>query len=274
MLARTSFGDPDLHLYRYQTVPDRWDDIELPEDIREPGLAAFGSSLILFARNDQAGSLSEMPDSAFESRPHSDWLLDIPNDEWTRLSDSPLGAGFYRQYLASGDDLYLFDHKLTRSPGSREEGPSYLRGARLRGEQWATLPEPDSIGAPPDLVSGDLLIAPALGCADGGGDYGRCIPFGAVFDTATDTWSELPNAPRRGYKHVQWSGGLSADHLTLGTPGHPALDATTGDWFTVPALDEDRNTERSMAAAGPYGFAFGGARSAREMLKDAWIWQP
>jgi hypothetical protein len=147
----------------------------------------------------------------------------------------------------------------------------------LRGQQWEILPGADSIGYfAPVLISGRRLIAPVLGCADGGqvNGYGRCIPFGAVFDTETDTWHELPNAPGRGLKYFDSSGGVSDNDLVLVRTGRPALDAATNEWFVVPLLDADPNTQRSLRATGPYGFGFGGASATGELLKDSWIWKP
>jgi hypothetical protein len=61
----------------------------------------------------------------------------------------------------------------------------------------------------------------------------------------------------------------------LNLTGRPALDAATNEWFIVPPLDaEGAYTQRPLRAAGPYGFAFGGAKGFDEMLKDAWIWTP
>lgn len=249
-------------LLQYRSSLDRWDAVELPANLTGIAMAAAGSNVLVYDRTDERGSTG-------------DWLFNTTTTQWTQLPEDPLGPSFNRQYVALGDDLYLFAKALTASPGGAS-GPSYLRAARLRGQQWSLLPAADSIGAAPDLIAGKRLIAPILGCADGGrtNGYGRCIPYGAVFDTATDTWQALPNAPGRGIKYFESSGGFSDSDLTLRMTGRPALDAMTNEWFLLPLLDADRNTQRSLRATGPYGFAFGGASSTGEFLKDAWIWKP
>jgi hypothetical protein len=262
VFARTNFTTPYI-LLRYRTAQDQWQEVPLPPGTAGSGIASFRNSIVLHAsQTDQNGVAV-------------DWLLDTVTHQWTQLPAAPLGPGFDRKYVAFGEDLYLFDHALVPSPGGAS-GPSYLRAARLRGQQWQLLPIADSIGTAPSLVSGQRLIAPALGCADGGqvNNYGRCIPFGAVFDTTTDTWRELPNAPGRGLKDFKSSGGFTDSALVLLETGHPALDANTNAWSIVPVLDTDTNTQRSMAGVGPYGFAFGGVSASGQLLKDSWIWRP
>ena len=109
-------------------------------------------------------------------------------------------------------------------PGGAD-GPSYTRAARYEGGAWTALPIADTIGASPALVDGHRLIAPVLDCADGGevNSYGRCIPFGAVFDTTANEWSELPNAPRKSPKGTSSYGGVSGTDLVAGSTHGPVL---------------------------------------------------
>lgn len=266
VLAWTSYTERSIRLLRYQSTSDSWNEFNLPEILTTADIIAFGDDLILYTSTD-------------EVEPATDWHLDTATGEWTQIADDPLSPGFGRQYVAVDDDLYLFDHEIVPSPGG-VSGPSYLRAARLREQQWALLPTADSIGSAPSLIAGGLLFAPELGCADGGNTngYDRCIPYGAVFDTTTDTWWELPNAPERGTKHVMSSGGLGDNGLVLSQSGYPALNATNNDWFIVPQLDSDGTIQRQVQAAGPYGFAFGGASFANggagKLLNEAWIWRP
>ena len=261
VFAQTSYTSP-LRLLRYRSTQDRWDELDPPVNPTGMSIAAFGSDIVLYPYEDKTGSTP-------------DWLFDSATNQWSQLPDSPLGPAFSRQYVALGHDLYLFDHALTPSPGGAD-GPSYLRAARFRAQQWKLLPVADSIGSAPDLIAGRRLIAPALGCADGGtvNGYGRCVPYGAVFDTETDTWQALPNAPGLGLKYFESAGGFSESDFKLRKTGLPTLDATTDQWFLFPQLDADLNTQRSLRATGPYGFAFGGANATGVLLKDAWIWKP
>jgi hypothetical protein len=262
-IGQTTLMSPSpVRLLRYRSTQDRWDEFESP--VSSAGaMAAFGNNLVLYHTQDATGSTP-------------DWLFDSVTTQWTQLPADPLGPGDRRQYVALGTDLYLFERALTSSSGAAN-GP-YLRAARLRGQQWTLLPVTDSVGSAPSLLAGRRLIAPYLGCAEGGtanGD-GRCIPYGGIFDTDTDTWQQLSNAPGLGLTFLSSSGGLSDNDLELFSPGHPALDVTTNAWFMVPLLDADIYTQRSasMDATGPYGFAFGGVSGNHEFLKGSWIWKP
>lgn len=265
-LSYTSFLERSIRLLRYQSTLDIWDELNLPEPMLNADLVALGTDVIFFARSEEDG-------------PTTDWRLNTLTGEWESLPDDPLSPGFGRQFVAYNDDLYLFDHELVPSPGGAS-GPSYLRAAKFHRQLWSVLPTANSIGFGEILVADSRLIAPMLGCADGGSTngYGRCIAFGAVLDTTTDTWKELPNAPERSSKHAISSGGLSEDSLVLSQAGYPALDATSNEWFTVPKLNKDRISRRTAKAAGPYGFSFGGYAYPNSgngvLLNEAWIWIP
>ena len=133
----------------------------------------------------------------------------------------------------NGEALFLFDKALVESPGGAD-GPSYTRAARYEDGAWTVLPTADTIGPGPALVDRHRLIAPVLGCADGGevNGYGRCIPHGAVFDTTANEWGELPNAPGKGRKGVSSYGGVSGIDLVAGSTRGPFFDAATDEWLT------------------------------------------
>ena len=149
---------------------------------------------------------------------------------------------------------------------------------------WRELPTGETLGFWGVISDVDRIVAPALGCADGGevDNYGRCIPYGAVFNTQTGTWGELPDAPFRGDMDVQSSGAFTADKVLLTSLGHHMLDLTTNSWLRMPDIDDKNDgatVDRTFAGAGPYGFAFGGARfekddSTGRLLGDAWLWTP
>ena len=261
--------DEPFQLLRYQANEDRWQEIELPDSLAAPWISAFGSNLLLYSYSDELGS-------------GRDWLFDTSAAAWEPMPEDPLGMGFSRQYVAHDRDLYLFDKKIVPSPGGAD-GPAYWRVARYRNEQWEVLPTADSIGfVAPILVSDNRLISPELGCADGGSTngYGRCIAYGGVFNTLSDSWDELPNAPGRGIKHINSSGGLSAEHLVLiYRAGGPAFDATNDQWFIFPTLDSDPAGYWRYHAVGKNGFVFGGIHlnedtGSIELLNDGWIWKP
>jgi hypothetical protein len=267
--ARTSNrgGFENFHLYRYRSPQDTWDEFTLPDNPKLFDIEAFGSQLLLYNRED---SLSEP----------SDWLLDPSTGEWMRLPADPLEPSGFRKYLVHGSDLYLFTRYVIDLSGPYDDY-AIVRAARWRNSQWTVLPDPPSqpeVGISiPTLVAGDRLIAPSLNCDTGDfTPHERCIPYGTVFDTRTDTWQDLPNAPGGSLRFFPSGGGLSESDLVIGQLGSPALDAIADAWFLVPRLDayDELDMKPSMGGVGPYGFAYGGGKAPGQMVGDSWIWKP
>jgi hypothetical protein len=179
--------------------------------------------------------------------------------------------------------LYLFAKDIAPSPGGAS-GPAVVNVAELRDGRWSEGPTGNTIGFWEVISDGDRIVAPQMGCADGGevNNYGRCIPFGAVFDTRTGTWSELPPASREANQGVS-GGALGQDRLLLTRLGHQVLNLSTDTWFQIPEIDErddNATVKRTFAGAGPYGFAFGGdgAPGSRSTFSESptptmWAWR-
>lgn len=265
LLTWSDFGPEGPSLLQYGPEQDAWTIHPLPVSANVYQIEATDSAIVLYQSTHEVGH-------------GSDYLFDPVAGTWAELARSPVGAGFDRELIWSGEALYLFDRELVPSPGGAS-GPSLVRAARwdIRGS-WEELPTGETLGHGRWLVDGERLILPSLGCADGGAthNYGRCIPFGAVFDTTTDQWSELPNAPRRGDKAATSSGAIGAKRAVITIAGYPMFDAATDTWFEMPALDADGF--REVATAGRYGFTFGGVEfdsstSRGALLDDGWIWR-
>ena len=238
----------------------------------------IGSELrtVLYRRTDEAG-------------PAPDWVFDPAEQSWSELPDDPLGPSFGRSMVWNGETLFLFGKALVESPGGAD-GPSYTRAARYEDGAWTALPTADTIGPAPALVDRHRLIAPVLGCADGGktNNYGRCIPFGAVFDTTANEWGELPNAPGKGRKDVSAYGGVSGTDLVAGSTSGPFFDATTDEWFDLAPLDSETDPSssdvenqtfvtRRAASVGDAIVVVGGAKFGPDggaLLADAYMWTP
>lgn len=268
--ARTSnrggFSD-DFHLYRYRSPQDAWDEFTVPVNSSLIDLEAFGSQLLLYNREDRLTA-------------PSDWLLDPSTGEWTQLPADPLDPSDSRTYLVHGTDLYLFTRYRIDLPGPYDDYV-VVRAARWRDGQWTVLPDPPQqpeVGIDvPSLIAGERLIAPNLNCDTGDlTPHERCIPYGTVFDTRTDTWHDLPDAPGGNLRFFTSGGALSTSELVLGRPGAPALDATIDEWFLVPRLAayEEFVMTPSMGGMGPYGFAYGGGNALGQLVGDSWIWKP
>ncbi|HEY0963709.1 MAG TPA: hypothetical protein VGE69_15270 [Pseudomonadales bacterium] len=267
VFAMTSPRGGPFHLYRYRSPLDAWDEFALPEHSVLSDIEAVGDKLLLYAREDKYAVAY-------------DWLLDPATGQWTRLPADPLETSTTRTYVVHGTDLYLFKRYFIDLPGVLDDR-FVVRAARWRNGQWSVLPEPPSqpevgLGIP-TLVAGSRLIAPSLNCDTGDlTPHERCIPYGSVFDTETDTWHDLPAAPGGGLQFYPSGGGLSASQVVIGQLGRPALDATTDEWYVVPRLEayDDLVMKPSMGGVGPYGFAYGGGNALGQIVGDSWIWKP
>ncbi len=261
-------GERQTTLLRYRSDADTWTAHDVPSAATGGRLVATDAEMVVYPESDEHG---ETPDLRFS-----------PDDgSWAQLPADPLSPSFDRTYAFDGEDLYLFAKEVTPSPGGAS-GPALIQAAVLHDDTWAHLGSGEVLGAWDLIVDEDRIVAPMLGCADGGAtnNYGRCIPEGGVFDTTTRTWRALPNAPRD--RNARSSGAVTDNQLLLTGLGNPMLDLTTDTWFDMPDIDradDSVTTQRSLAAAGPYGFAFGGARfdpenSRGTLLAEAWLWTP
>ena len=266
-------------LVAFDVSDDVWKQIGLPEETaghRSWSIVATGDAVVLYATTDENGTAP-------------DWMYDPAAESWSEMPDDPIGGAFDRSMVWNGGALFLFGKALVESPGGAD-GPSYTRAARYRHGAWTALPTADTIGPGPTLVDRHRLIAPVLGCADGGdnNNYGRCIPYGAVFDTTADAWGELPNAPGEGRKDIWSYGGVSGTDLVAGSTHGPFFDAAADEWFDLPPLDPETDTSssdtdnwtvvtRRAASVGDAMVVVGGARFTPDgaaLLSDAYIWTP
>jgi hypothetical protein len=265
-----------LVLLRYRSADDAWDASTTPEGTPPSALVATPAGVVVHPTTEERGE-------------HPDLRYDPATGAWSTLPPDPIGPTFDRTMVAVGDDLYLFGREVTASPGGAS-GPALVHAAVLHEGAWRTLPTGDVLSSSVPIVDGTRIVFPELGCADGGevDGYGRCIPFGGVFDTATATWQPLPPGAGEGPRGSRAAGAWSSDRVLVTGPGEPMLDLRTDLWSTLPPVAEgdegdegdDRPvTARRIVGAGPYALAFGGARfgAARpdgELLGDAHLWIP
>lgn len=247
-----SDAEPTL-LLRYRAAADTWESVDVPTATPISGLLATDDRIVVYSGSDERGEVADLS-------------FDPDLGTWSEMPADPLSPSFDRHYAWDGEKLHLFAKDITPSPGG-ESGPSVTRAAVLhQNGTWEQLPTgTDTLGFWASITHRGRLVAPQLGCADGGevNNYGRCIPYGGVFDNTSQTWKPLPNTPFVGQRDVQSAGAFTADEVLLTAHRGHMLDLTTDTWIELPAIDgdaQDRTIQRTLAGAGRYGFAFGGAR--------------
>ena len=266
--------DDARSLMSYDVGADRWAGIESPDDIAPYGaqsIAAVGDGLVLYSTTDEFGA-------------SPDWQFNPSDGTWHELPDDPIGPSFDRTMVWNGVALYLFGKALVPQPDG-DDGPAFVRAARLRDGGWTDLGASDSIGPAPTLVAGSRLIAPVLGCTDGGqvNNFGRCIPYGSVLDTAADAWGALPRiVTPAGTDEVSFGGWSDSDMVGGSHNGGLFLDAQNDQWVVLPALDPVTDpsspnfVERQVVAIGDALMVVGGTArdSGQRIINDAYLWAP
>ncbi|MEQ8717691.1 MAG: hypothetical protein RIE08_08775 [Acidimicrobiales bacterium] len=252
-------------LLRYSLGADAWTTLDAPSGIDVAwALVATDTMLVAYSTTDEVG-------------PVADFVFDLATQTWAELPDDPMGPAYDRHMVWDGSQIYLFDKALVEQPGGAD-GPSLTRSSRLdvASGTWERLADSDMLTTGPWLVEGTRLINATLGCADGGqvNNYGRCVPNGGVYDTATDTWSDLPNAPIQGQKDAVSSGAVGPLSVQIHSTGLPAFDAVTDQWFTM--ADSGPGTGRRVTSVGAAAFIYSGTRAgdgSTDIVDDAWIWR-
>ncbi len=173
-------------LLDYDAARDRWATTKVPSSPTHGlWLTADGSRLVLASGSDERG---EKPDR----------VLDTRTAKWSVLPDDPFALSFDRMITATDEGLVL-TAKAIDAHGNPAE-PGLVRAALLPrwSDRWRKLPTSDQIGGWRWAWTGERLVDPTLGGANGGkvNGYGRTIPYGGALDPATGTWSRLPDAPR------------------------------------------------------------------------------
>jgi hypothetical protein len=255
---------------RYRPDVDRWDQLPAPaRDLAWYQLAAAGGSVIVYAGSAESGPLP-------------DFVFDPTVDQWRELPVDPLAPSFDRTMVAVGDDLFLFTHDLVANPGS--ERPSLTRVARfdLGVGEWELRADSEILGSAPWFVEDGVLVNPRLGAADGGqvNNWGRSYPEGGVYDSTTDSWSELPNRPAD--VDVGGEGVIGRTHALFTDADGLVLDWTTAEWITIPRLPDATDSyeanpfNRTVVTVGTDLYVFGGEvwkDGAGALLDAGYIWR-
>ena len=226
-------------------------------------LIATGDRLVAYHGSQELGVA---PDLAY----------DPLTDTWTELPLDPLAPAFGRQVVWADGALILFGNELVPNPGSEE--PAVVLAARLDLEDgtWQRYPDSEVLGGPWQWT-GDRLVNPAIGGADGGqaNNWGRFYPNGGVLNPARGEWSELPHPPGGPGEF----GGFTAagDGWAVSADGW-ALHVASGTWVELrrPAAGA-AETGQAAVWADDRLFVLGGSRIVNErfeLVGGGWSWVP
>ena len=249
----------------YTPGNEAWVELDPPPIGRESwlNLVPAGDLLVAYHGSQEAGVA---PDLAY----------DPAKDSWMELPLDPLTPAFDRQMVWVDGALVLLGNELVPNPGS--EAPAVVLAARLDLESgtWQRYADSEVLGDPWQWT-GDRLVNPAIGGADGGqvNNWGRSFPNGGILNPGTGEWSELPDTPDGpgDFGGITAAGGgwaVSADGW--------AFHVASGTWVEMRRPDAGA-AEMGQAAvwAGDRLFVFGGSRIANErfaLVEDGWTWVP
>jgi hypothetical protein len=267
----------DATFLRYSPADDEWTELPVPVDDDASSwysLVAAGDDVIAGPGSDENGV---KPVRRF----------DTSTEAWTDVADDPLPDLFDRVLSFDDGYLYLTGNELVDQPGS--DGPSLVLAARydLAADRWQELPTSESIASGLWPAGHGLLVNPTLGGADGGevGGWGRWYPEGAMFDTRTLRWEDLPRPEGTGDGGRDQPSGASAVGLINGdrsgyvATGGWAYDGPNQRWVEVPsAPGSSPDQGRSVVAAGPRAISYGGGdwSGPDGVVPSAqiWMWTP
>lgn len=206
----------------------------------------------------------------------ADAVYDPARKTWSSLPVDPLGPAFDRTLTSTSHGLVLTGHDKVPQPGVQ---PSFVRAALLPpgSERWQLLPDSDQIGGWGWTWTGERMVDPTLGGADGGevNGYGRTIPNGGVLEPVSGNWGRLPNPPAgltRGWVVEATTGPLAAvDGLLYDDQDHT--------WTKLPRPEGAPHQPGSAVWAGDHLIVVGGLHdedgyTADALSNDAWAYQP
>lgn len=200
----------------------------------------------------------------------ADQVFSPATGRWSNLPDDPLGPSFDREMVWLGDRLLLTAHHLVDNPGA--DGPSLTRLAVLDGslKHWTTLPDSEIIGGNPQWVA-ERVVFPATGTADGGevGNWGRDYSYGAIWDPATQAWSQLPSAPKR---RSRLAGAVGSVTDTTLVDGH-LLNPRTAAWTEIPPGGWGDRTDQTILTSPDTIFVWGGLIDTKN-TNEGFIYRP
>lgn len=188
----------------------------------------------------------------------ADLAYDPATDTWSELPVDPLQPGFDRVVVPHDGNLYLFSVP-TRASRPSPDDPGYYQAALVDAgaTSWRRLPDSDVVGFSATWASfGDQIINPLPPAP--AGTPGRSFPPGAAFDTSTEEWAPLPEAPAATGPYHEL--GIVLGERYVASYGF-VLDPLAGTWSELPVPPDAADQGTTAAWVGDTLVVWGGTRS-------------
>ncbi len=267
----------DTALVSFDATASAWDTHPLPAtDRRDVRLAALGDRVAAVAGErvgDSGGQDDEAAGTeAAGTEEAGDEVFDPATETWSRLPVDPLGPSFDRVLTDTPAGAVLTAKESVEAPGST--APPIVRAAQLDPElkTWTRLPDSELIGGYRWAWTGERMVDPTLGEADGGtvNNWGRSLPYGGTFDPATKTWGRFVEAPDA------YSGGWAVEALggPVSASGGWLYDDRTAEWSVLTAPDGAPGLPGAAVWVGDTLYVVGGQFDGRSgsaaLTADVW----
>lgn len=245
-------------LLAYDVATDSWD--------QHPAPSAEHRDVQLVSISDRPGAVSG--ERTEDGAP--DEIYDPAAETWEELPADPLGASYDRTYTDTPLGAVLTAKESVADPSA--EVPSLVRAARLSSDltTWTPLPVSDQIGGYRWAWTGERMVDPTLGEADGGqvGDWSRSVPWGGRLDPESGTWSRLPGSPK-GYSKTGWK--VEALGGPVSAAGGWFYDDRSGGWAKLLRPDGAPEYPGAAVWVSDTLFVLGGQSDGQAGL-SGWAW--
>lgn len=229
----------------YDLREDTWSRLVYPDQpVAGLRLAADGDRIIAY-HSEAGGGVVEL-------------AYDPVTDNWSELPVDPLQPGFDRVVVPYDGDLYLFSVPTpARRPNTDDPGNYQAAVLDADADSWRILPESTLPGFAATWASfGDLVVNPLPPAPPGSG---RTFPSGEAFDTVTEQWSVLPEAPAATGPYYEL--GIVLGTRYVASYGF-VLDPLAGTWSDLPVPPDAADQAAASAWVGDTLVVWGGTRDS------------
>lgn len=255
VLGREELVEGELSLISYDIDGDEWRTTDVPADFGRPSPVVLDGAILFFSPTDELG---ETPDFAFDPQ----------TETWTELLDDPFGASFDRQLIPTPHGVVLFARAIADLDG---EGPLVARAALLEEGGWRILTPSEQVHGE-WTWTGERLVAPDLGWADGGetDPWDEPLPYGGTYELLDGGWAPFEDPPE------PVADAWTPDELgtRFSTSAGYLYDDRDASWTSIDAPDSAPDTAGDAAWAGDELVVLGGVSwaDALEGTRSPAVW--